>query len=205
MDIKNLSTSYKALKAEKYIGRVTICALAVTTAILAFTVVNKKSTQIIVPYTMQQTGFVSENMASESYKTSWGLALAMMLGNCNYGSVDTIEKRIAPLLPNDIYQQTLTALRAQAHQFKDNRITVRFEIHKYIYEPSTDKVFIEGDYYIKAPGLAEKKHKRCYEFIIGIQNYLPQILYINTYEDVARTEARLKEMKKEKREKKNDN
>lgn len=195
MQFKNLNTSYKALRAEKYLGRITICALAVTTSLLAFTVLNKKTVTTIIPYTMQQVGYVSADMASESYKTSWGMALAILLGNCNYGSVDMIEKRIAPLLPNDIFEQTLTALRAQAAQFKENRITVRFEINRYIYEPSTDKVFVEGDYYIKAPGLAEKKHLRTYEFIIGVQGYMPQILYINTYEDQARTEQRLKDKK----------
>lgn len=195
MLFKNLSTSYKALRAEKYLGRISICALSITTVLLAFTVLNKKTITTIVPYTLQQTGYISEDMASESYKTAWGMALAILLGNCNYGSVDMIEKRIAPLLPNDIYEQTITALRAQAAQFKENRITVRFEIHRYIYEPSTDKVFVEGDYYIKAPGLAEKKHIRTYEFIIGIQGYMPQILYINTYEDQAHTEQKLKSKK----------
>lgn len=203
MNFKNLGATYKTLKVEKYLGRITIACLSCAVLILSIFVVNQKTVTTIVPYTMQQTGFISENLASESYKTAWGLALAMMLGNCNYGSVDTIEKRIAPLLPNDIYEQTLTALRAQANQFKENRITVRFEISKYIYEPNTDKVFVEGDYYIKAPGLAEKRHKRTYEFIIGIQEYMPQIMYINTYEDVPRTEQRLKEMKKEKKNAKN--
>lgn len=201
MNYKNLSTSYKQLKTEKYLGRITIACLSIACVVLSTAIIKQKTITTIVPYTMQQTGYISESLASESYKTSWGMALAMMLGNCNYGSVDTIETRIAPLLPNDIYQQTLTALRAQATQFKENRITVRYAITKYIYEPSTDKVFVEGDYYIKAPGLAEKAHKRTYEFVIGINNYMPQILYINTYEDVARTEAVLEAMKKNKNKK----
>ena len=196
MNYKNLNTSYKALRTEKYLGRITVACLSIAVIVLTLVVANKKTITAIVPYTMQQSGYISENLASESYKTSWGMALAMMLGNCNYGSVDTIEKRIAPLLPNDIYKQTLVALRAQAQQFKDNRITVRYSITKYIYEPSTDKVFVEGTYYIKAPGLAEKAHKRTYEFIIGISDYMPQILYINTYDGSARTAAVLKEMQK---------
>lgn len=196
MNYKNLNTSYKALRTEKYLSRITVACLSIAVIVLTIVVANKKTINTIVPYTMQQTGYITENLASESYKTSWGMALAMILGNCNYGSVDTIEKRIAPLLPNDIYQQTLVALRAQAQQFKDNRITVRYSITKYIYEPSTDKVFVEGTYYIKAPGLAEKAHKRTYEFIIGINDYMPQILYINTYDGSAKTEAVLKEMQK---------
>ena len=91
MLFKNLSTSYKALRAEKYLGRISICALSITTVLLAFTVLNKKTITTIVPYTLQQTGYISEDMASESYKTAWGMALAILLGNCNYGSVDMIE------------------------------------------------------------------------------------------------------------------
>ena len=199
MDYAFLKSTFRGLKREASISRMTIFIEGVAIFLLAVVILTRDRVTTIIPWTMQHSGYVSEDMASESYKTAWGMALAMLLGNCNYGSVDTIEKRIAPLLPNDIYQSTMTALRAQAMQFKENRITMRFEITKYIYEPSTDKVFVEGDYYIKAPGLAEKKEKRSYEFIIGMESYMPQILYMNTYADVARTKQRLKQLEEQHR------
>ncbi len=199
MDYSLLKTTFRGLKREAATSRTIIACETILCLVLGIAAVSKNSTTVIVPWTMQTQGYVSESAASESYKTAWGMALAMLLGNCNYGSVDTIEKRIAPLLPNDSYQQTLTALRAQAMQFKDNRITVRFEINKYIYEPATDKVFVEGTSYMKAPGLAEKGERRTYEFIIGVNGYMPQILYMNTYADRARTIARLKEIEDERK------
>ncbi len=204
MDYTFLRSTFRGLKKESSISRMTIFIEGAAIFLLAVVILTRDRVTTIIPWTMQHSGYVSEDMASESYKTAWGMALAMLLGNCNYGSVDTIEKRIAPLLPNDIYQSTMTALRAQAMQFKENRITVRFEITKYIYEPATDKVFVEGDYYIKAPGLAEKKEKRSYEFIIGMESYMPQILYMDTYADVARTQQRLKQLEDQKRSVKHD-
>ncbi|MDD6317837.1 MAG: TraE/TraK family type IV conjugative transfer system protein [Succinatimonas hippei] len=180
-------------------------------AVLAVYVTFQKPVTVLVPWTAQHSGYVSQDIATESFKISNAMMLATMFGNVNFGSVDLIEQRIAPLLPNDSYQSVMTALRAQAMQFNENHITARFEIVKYVYEPATDKVFITGNYYISANNGPEKHLKRTYEFIIGMESFmpdlnaspdgnikytfLPQILYMNTYEDEPRTLERLKELK----------
>ncbi len=210
--MSQINESFQSLQKENTIGHTLVAVFCVLSAILSIFVFRQKPITILVPWTSQHSAYISQDFATESYKVIWSLALAQMFGNVNYGDVDLIESRIAPMLPNDSYQSTITALRAQAMQFKDNRVTARYEIHKYTYEPATDKVFVEGNYYIKAPGIAEKKHKRTYEFIIGMESYMPnldevakpgqkyafmpQILYMNTYEDVARTQQYLEELDK---------
>jgi len=208
----SINESFSSLQQESTFTHYLVAFLCVFSAVVSLIVWHQKPITILVPWTSQHSAYNSQDYATESYKVIWSIALAQMFGNVNYGDVDLIESRIAPMLPNDSYQSTITALRAQAMQFKDNRITARFEINKYTYEPITDKVFIEGSYYLKAPGIPEKRHKRTYEFIIGMESYMPnldevhkkgqkyafmpQILYMNTYEDVARTQQYLKELEK---------
>ncbi len=197
MELDKFKISYTQLKRESWVWRATMFFESVAVVFLAYLAFTKETVTVITPWTLQHSAWVGEEQASESYKLAWGMALAMMIGNTNYGSVDLLESRIAPLLPSDKYEATITALRAQAMQFKENRITSRFEILKYIFEPKTDKVFIEGFYYLKAPGLSEKRARRTYEFIIGMNQYMPQILFMDTYEDVAHTRQRLQQIEKE--------
>jgi|GEM_PF-3230115 len=193
------------------------CAVAI--AGLSFYVgAIQKPEMLLTPWTAQHSSYVSQDVATESFKITNAMMLATMFGNVNVGSVDLIEQRIAPLLPNDSYQSVMTALRAQVFQFKQAHITARFSIRKYVYEPATDKVFVTGDYYISSQGIEPKRLTRTYEFIIGMESFmppagaapdgkiqytfLPQILYMNTYEDEARTIERLEELKEQQRQKK---
>lgn len=194
MDIKNWKQSYRSLKTEAGLSRIALAGSGVALALLAFMALNQEKIVVIQPWGMQKTGWVGEDSASQSYKEAWGLSLAQMLGNVNAGNLDFITERLGPLLPVDTYQNYITALNAQALQFKENRVTTRFEPTKIVYEKSSDKVFVYGKYYVKSPGVREKQSERTYEFRIGMDSYLPQILSIDTYEDEPHTERRLEQL-----------
>jgi len=182
------------LKKKVWLNRISVVSIAITCTVLSLQAITNKTTVTAIPWTLQYTTRITENSADVSYQIAWGLALAMMFGNCNYGIVDTIEPRIRPLLPKKSTEATIKALRQQAEQFKESKITVRYEIENYTAEDG--KVFVEGSYYIKAPGVAERKHLRTYEFEIRMQDYQPQIQYMTTYEDHAHTKTYLKQMEK---------
>lgn len=195
MDLKNWKSSYKALKTEAGLSRIALAGCSIALALSVFQNLNQETIVVVQPWTMHNTGFVGSDSASQSYKEAWGLALAQLLGNVNAGNLDFIGKRIGPLLPVDIYQKYMTTLKAQTIQLKENRITTRFDPEKIVYEKSSDKVFIFGNYFTKVPGRAEQKSDRTYEFILNIDSYLPQVLSIDTYEDEPRTEKRLEQLK----------
>lgn len=196
MDLRNWKQHYRSLKTEAGLSRIALAGSGLALAVLAFMALNQEKIVVIQPWTMQRAGWVGQDSASQSYKEAWGLALAQMLGNVNAGNLKFISDRLGPLLPLETYQDYMTTLTAQAVQLEENRITTRFEPSRIVYEKSSDKVFVYGKYYTKSPGIKEQKSERTYEFVIGMDAYLPQVLSIDTYEDEPRTERRLEMLRR---------
>lgn len=191
MDLKHWTTGFRAMKTEAGLLRITTAALSVALLLALWGLVNQKPVVILEP-----GGWVVEDQkASQGYTEAWALFLSQTLGNVNAGNLDFVEERIGPLLPVETYEDTMTALRAQSIQFKENRVTTRFEPQKVTYEKSSGKVFVFGNYYTGTPGVKEERSKRTYEFIITMESYLPKILSIDTYEDEPRTEQVLRRMR----------
>ena len=82
---------------------------------------------------------------------------------------------------------------------KENRVTTTYDIKEVVFEKSSDKVFVYGDYYSKTPSVKPKKEKRTYEFKINMESYLPQIIAMDTYADEPHTKKKLEEMEEHKR------
>ena len=201
MDLKNFKQSYRSLKTEVGMTRISLAGCAIALALLSFNALTKSTTVIIQPYGMQTKAYVSEKNASHSYKESWALFLAELLGNISPGNLDFVKESIIPLLPSNLYQTTVTNLNAQVQMMKKNRVTTSFAPTEYTYEKSTDKVFVYGFYTITSPSVKPKREKRTYEFKISIDNYLPQILSMDTYEGEPRTQKVLEILKKKAEEK----
>ena len=71
----------------------------------------------------------------------------------------------------------------------DERISVRFEPRRVIYEKSSGKVYVEGYSFIRQGTSfeTERRETRTYEFLMKIANYVPLLQGIDTYEGTART------------------
>ena len=52
----------------------------------------------------------------------------------------------------------------------------------------------------KEPPEKPKKEKRTYEFRIDMENYLPQIVHMDTYADEPHTEEKLEQIRKQEKE-----
>ena len=202
MNIKNWKTSYQALKTEVGISRLALAGCSFALALLSYHAVTKSQTVVIQPFGLQKSAWVAEDNASQSYKEAWGLSLAQILGNVSPGNLDFVQKRLSPLFPSSIHEKTMTALRAQVIMMKTNRVTTTFDPKEVVYEKSTDKVFIYGNYVTESPSVKPRKEKRTYEFVINMESYLPQVVELDTYADEPHTEQRLAQLKKKEKEKK---
>lgn len=172
--------TWQTLQAENRWGRLVICGLLATNAILA---ANALTHQPIVTVMPPNTGGVTitADGGDQRFREAWGLYLAELIGNITPGNVDFIVKSIEPMLSPEIYQETVVALRAQAGKIAEDRVTMRFEPRQVSYEVSTGKVFVNGDSYLSAAGGDEKRTKRTYEVIVSSFNYMPRIDHIETY------------------------
>ena len=201
MDLKNWKQSYRSLKTEVGMTRISLAGCAVALALLSFNALSKSTTVIIQPYGMNTKAYVSEKNASHSYKESWALFLAELIGNINPGNLDFVKGSSIPLLPSNLYQETVTNLTAQVQMMKKNRVSTSFSPLEYTYEKATDKVFVYGFYTAQSPSVKAKREKRTYEFKISVENYLPQIVHMDTYEGEPRTLEVLEQLKKKEAEK----
>ena len=200
MNLTNWKRSYRQLKTEAGITRISLAGCAVALALLSFNAINKSTTVVIQPFGMQKTGWVSENNASQSYKEAWGLSLAQLLGNVSPGNLDFVKQRIIPLLPANLYEQTVTNMTAEVIMMKENRVTTSFDPLEVVYERDTDKVFVYGNYSSQSPAIKAKREKRTYEFKINMENHLPKIVHMDTYADEPHTLAKIELLRKKAKE-----
>ena len=201
MQFQKYKKSFSALQVENSFYRIVILSLLGLVCVLLFFVLTKKTIVTVQPWTLSRDAQVTENAGSQSYVEAWGLALAQLIGNVSPGNVDFVGEQLKPLLAPKIYHETLDAIQAGAQSLRDDRVTVRFEPLRVIYEKTTGMVFVYGNSFTRTGTGAdrEKKTQRTYEFKLEIANYLPQINYLNTYEGVPHTREQLDRLEKNER------
>lgn len=190
--MKDFLKTWEGTEVENKWSRVFIGTLLLVIIVLVLLVSRKETVVTIQPWTLEGEAWVTKNNASQSYKEAWGLALSILIGNVQPSTVGFIKDRIAPILSPKIYQEVIDVLEVQAIDIKKDRVVMRFEPRGIIYETKTGKVFVEGMSYMK--GVSSDKElgtRRTYEFVISVDNYMPKLEYIDTYENLAKTEKML--------------
>ena len=179
--------------------------MVVCNIVLAVGLLFKDTTVTVVPWTLEGEAEVTKNSATENYKEAWGMAIALLLGNVQPATVEFIADRIKPLLAPEIYHETIDALYSNAQILREERVTLRFEPKRVIYEKTTGRVFVNGFSYSRLGTSMEeeKRHERTFEIGIEISRYTPVITYIDTYTGKARTEDVLETERKKQERKEN--
>ena len=116
-------------------------------------------------------------------------------------NVDFISERLSPLLDPKIYHRVMDSLDSNARTLKEQRIAIRFEPRRVVYEKSTGKVFVTGYSYTREGSSLsnEKRQERTYEFTLKIDNYAPLIVSLDTYQGIAGTRDVLEAQDKQER------
>lgn len=177
------------LQLERFWLQIIVCVEAVVIVGLGVSAMHTQSVVTVVPWTLNDKTQIMQNDASRSYKESWALAIAELVGNVQPTTVEFVGERLKPLLAPAIYQSTLDAIHANAQMLRDERMSIRFEPREVIYEKSTDKVFVFGYSFMRVGTSLEKEERsrRTYEIELKIANYAPMLTFINTYEGEPRT------------------
>lgn len=191
MDFRNLGKTWSGALTENKFLRIGVAGSGIAMVILAYAAVSKPTIVTMVPPNLKQQVWVSEGSAAQGYKTSWGLYMAMLLGNATPGNVDYLKQAIGPVLSPSIYKETMDALNKQSIHIKQDGVTMRFEQRTVQYEKSTNKVFVQGYSYVRGAGGDETRDTRTYEFKINVQDYAPVFTYFDTYSGRARTQEAL--------------
>lgn len=194
MNLNDFLSSWDGTLAENRWNRLLLAGLVVLTILLSVLVFKKDTVVVIKPWSLTSEAEVMKSASSQSYKEAWAWALAMLMGNVTPASVELIEERIGPLLDPGIFQEVVTALNQQAEEIRADRVSIRFEPRILEYEPDTNKVFVYGHSFLRAPSSTEKRIDRTFEFVIEVSNFAPIIKDMQTYDGRPRTKRILQQI-----------
>jgi len=170
-----------------------ISMLLLTTVVLAAGVVilsSKVATQheriTLVPPHLDDRMSVGWDEASKEYYKSWAMYVAMLIGNITPENVDFVLSNLSGMLSPKIYQSVKQRLLSLAKEpmFSSGTSISYFTTDKVIYEPSTNKVFVVGEYIsttATATGMLNSSKHVVMEFEMAMKSGRPVIEYFTSY------------------------
>lgn len=190
MELKQFTKSIEEMRSKIQSAHLLVLVMVACNIVLALGLLFRDTVVTVVPWTLSGEAEVTKDDASQNYKESWGMAIALLLGNVQPATVDFIADRIKPLLSPEIYHEAVDALYSNAQILREERVTLRFEPRRVTYEKTSGRVFVSGYSYSRLGTSMdeEKRHERTFEIGLEIAEYAPVITYIDTYTGKARTE-----------------
>ena len=190
MELKQFTKSIEEMRSKIQSAHLLVLVMVACNIVLALGLLFRDTVVTVVPWTLSGEAEVTKDDASQNYKESWGMAIALLLGNVQPATVDFIADRIKPLLAPEIYHEAVDALYSNAQILREERVTLRFEPRRVTCEKTSGRVFISGYSYSRLGTSMdeEKRHERTFEIGLEISEYAPVITYIDTYTGKARTE-----------------
>ncbi|MEW6657357.1 MAG: TraE/TraK family type IV conjugative transfer system protein [Thermodesulfobacteriota bacterium] len=182
MDWRRYFSSYKGALRENKIWRVLALGLVISNIVLSAMAFSTRDTIVQVPANLSKEIRVGLNVGDRSYKESWGLFFAMLLGNVTPKTIDFVLERTGKYLSPSIYQDTLKDMYAQAQQLKTNNLTITYEPLEVDFDEKTGRVLVKGLALMRGAYGAPQTLARTYELGIEVRDYQPVLSYLASYE-----------------------
>lgn len=157
--------------AESKISRPIILLLAFTCLVLAFGLVRKSETVVMVPSTLEERAWVSKSSASAEMQVAQGLSLALLLGNVTPGSAEFVSSNISRSLSPRMYRPILEAIDREVRELRDEQISVSFTPTLARFDPDVDRVVITGEVITRGLRGSERREIRTYEMGFSTRNH----------------------------------
>jgi conjugal transfer pilus assembly protein TraE len=195
MRLELFTDSFKALVAERQLSRYTGLALAGALLGAIILLFQKETVVVIVPPTLDERAEISASRATESFKKSYALFIAVLLGNVTPSTVNATVESMGLYLDPSIYNGIRQALSDSAEAIRSDGLSTTFSIRQIKYEHPTGKVFVTGESRTQSSLGRTEKGERTYEMIVGIRNYSPVITHFDVYSGPPRTIEEVQRMK----------
>jgi len=164
-------------------------AIVVLILMLLFTayhaVTNKVVTVLIPPY-LDSRVTMAYNAASKEYHLKYGLYAAILMGNANPETAESITEALEYIFSPELYKKQKEDLLVQAETLAKTSSTVQFEPMRWEYEPKTNLVFITGKQTLRPENARPKIKTMTYEFELKVNDYVPTIDHYALYAGPAR-------------------
>lgn len=192
MQLSGFKQSWSRAVRENTTKNFVIAALVATNAITAAGWFQVEETIVLVPAVLDQRMEVQASGASPAYKKAWALTVAQLAGNVTPGNADLVLESLGDLLSPDAYRKIAGDLASQIADIKRDSLTVSFEPRQILFEPSTNKVFVSGQFASSGVSGQPIKAVRTYEMTIDIRFGRPWITSFKPYQGMPVTEESAK-------------
>ena len=162
--------------------------LMVMLGLLIFTTygaVTKKTILTIVPPKLDKRVELAYNSADAEYHIRFALYASYLFGNVTPETINTSVKAMEYLFTPELFHSVNQELIAQADELSNAGNTISFFAKNFQYEPQTNLTFITGTQSIRSPSGATREKLITFEFSIEVQDHVPFIYHMSTYEGVA--------------------
>ena len=173
--------SWRGVQWENRYSRGLLLLLAVSNLLLAWLVSQQETAVVLTPPTLTEPVTVARRQADASYKMTWGLFFAQLLGNVTPGNADLILPALGPLLAPALYQSVRDAVAEQLALFTREQLTTRYEPRQVQYDPASDTVTISGILTTSGASSVAQRGERTYALRLAVDNYRPQLLSLQVY------------------------
>lgn len=170
-----------------------IAVLLVVNVVAVIGWARTEQTIVLVPAVHDERLEISASSASVGYKKAWALTVAQLAGNITPGNADLVLKTMGDLLAPDAYRRIAAELAGQINDIKRDSLTVSFEPRQIVYEPSTEKVFVTGQFSSQGVSGAPLSIMRTYEMQVDIRFGRPWVTTFKPYQGSPATADNLKQ------------
>jgi len=170
----------------KTTNRITITALSIAVAFLAWQNTKTHTETIVVPHEFTEEIRVSHNQANEHFKIRWAWSVASLLGNSNHRNAEFVVQNVRQLLSPYLRSELSEMLLQEARMLQVRGVRQSFVIEDAIYDPVKDLVWVIGQRTISAGSRSQNSNRWTYELRIQSRNGRPYITHLNTYEGAPR-------------------
>ena len=181
MNLSLLRSDWQGAMSENFLLRFLLGAMVIGNLMLVIFMTSQDAIITLVPPSINEEISIAQDDASVSFKKTWGLFAAELIGNAKVSNVDFILKALEPMLASEIVGQMRQTLAAQIQEIKSEGLSMSFEPKNVSYENSTHKVFVFGAQTISGRNGDTMTNKRTIEVGVEIINYRPVIFFLDAY------------------------
>lgn len=187
MKFKMFSDDWRGTRAENTFLRLLIPLLLLSNIATGISLIFRDRETILVPPQISETMRVSAKKADESYKRSWALYVATLVGNITPGNADFINEQLSQVVDAVTYHGMRQQLADQILEIKNNNLTIDFQPNQVIYEDETGRVFVLGRSQTSGSAGKLTRENRVFEVLVEMVNGRPVVNDLQSYQGEART------------------
>ncbi len=181
MNFLTFKKQWLSVAHDNIILKALVVLMIVSNTILVIYLNSQQAIITLVPPKINSQLVIEQSTASGTFKKSWGMYVASLLGNVKATNVDFIIKTLEPLLTPAVISAMRQSLVEQVNEIKKEKLAISFSPESVSYEKNTKKVYVSGRQIITGRNGDALRNVRTYVIGIDIENYQPRVFYLNAY------------------------